>query len=77
MNIVIGIALVLLVVACGILPGTGSSVTGSVTYRERIALSPGAHLEVQLRDVSYQDAAAPLIAEQVITTRARCPSSSR
>ena len=73
MNVVIGIALVLLVVACGILPGTGSSVTGSVTYRERIALSPGAWLEVQLRDVSYQDAAAPLIAEQVIHNPGQVP----
>ena len=73
MNIVIGIALVLLVVACGILSGTGSSVTGSVTYRERIALSPGARLEVQLRDVSYQDAAAPLIAEQVIHNPGQAP----
>ena len=73
MNIFIGIALVLLVVACGTLPGTGSSVTGSVTYRERIALSPGARLEVQMRDVSYQDAAAPLIAEQVIHNPGQVP----
>ena len=73
MNIVIGIALVLLVVACDTLPGTGSLVTGSVTYRERIALSPGARLEVQLRDVSYQDAAAPLIAEQVISNPGQVP----
>ena len=73
MNTVIGIALVLLAVACGTLPGTGSSVTGSVTYRERIALSPGARLEVQLRDVSYQDAAAPLIAEQVIHNPGQVP----
>ena len=41
-------------------------VTGTVTYRERIALSPGATLEVQLRDVSLQDASSILIAEQVI-----------
>ena len=73
MKIVIVIALVLLMVACGILPGTGSSVTGSVTYRERIALSPGARLEVQLRDVSYQDAAAPLIAEQVVSNPGQVP----
>lgn len=73
MNIVIGIALVLLAVACGTLPGTGSSVTGSVTYRERIELSPDARLEVQLRDVSYQDAAAPLIAEQVIHNLGQVP----
>lgn len=42
-------------------------ITGTVTYRERIALSPGASLEVELRDVSYADASAPLIARQVIS----------
>ena len=36
-----------------------ASVSGSVTYRERLALSPGAKLVVELRDVSYQDAAGP------------------
>ena len=73
MNTVIGIALVLLAVACGTLLDSGNSVSGSVTYRERIALSPGARLEVQLRDVSYQDAAAPLIAEQVIHNPGQVP----
>ncbi len=43
-----------------------ASVTGTVTYRERIALSPGATLVVQLRDVSLQDASSILIAEQVM-----------
>ncbi len=73
MNAVIGIAVVLLAVACSTLFGSGNSVTGSVTYRERIALSPGAWLEVQLRDVSYQDVAAPLIAEQVIHNPGQVP----
>ena len=73
MNTVIGIALVLLAVACGTLFDSGNSVTGSVAYRERIALSPGARLEVQLRDVSYQDAAAPLIAEQIIQNPGQVP----
>ena len=45
---------------------SNASVTGTVTYRERIALSPGATLKVQLRDVSLQDASSILIAEQVI-----------
>ena len=39
-----------------------ASVSGTVTYRERLALSQGAKLVVDLRDVSYADAAAPLIA---------------
>ncbi len=52
-------------------------VTGSVTYRERIALTPGAQLEVELRDVSYQDAAAPLIARQVIPDPGQVPFNFR
>ena len=50
-----------------------ASVSGTVTYRERIALSPGARLEVSLRDVSYQDAAAPLIARQTIEDPGQVP----
>ena len=50
-----------------------ASVSGTVTYRERIALTPGATLEVSLRDVSYQDAAAPLIARQTITDPGQVP----
>ncbi|BDG74130.1 YbaY family lipoprotein [Roseomonas fluvialis] len=37
-------------------------VTGTAAYRERIALPPGAMLEVELRDISRADAPAPLIA---------------
>ena len=50
-----------------------ASVSGSVTYRERLALSPGAKLVVELRDVSYQDAAAPLIARQTINDPGQVP----
>ncbi len=53
---------------------TNASVTGSVTYRERLALSPGATLTVQLRDVSLlQDTASILIAEQVIPNPGQVP----
>ena len=48
-------------------------VTGTVTYRERIALTPGARLVVELRDVSLADAAAPLIARQVIENPGQVP----
>ena len=44
-------------------------VTGSVTYRERIALPPTAVVQVRLVDVSRADAPAVLIAEQVIRHR--------
>ena len=50
-----------------------ASVTGSVTYRERIALTPGAKVVVELRDVSLADAAAPLIARQTIAEPGQVP----
>jgi len=48
-------------------------VTGTVTYRERIALPPGAVVEVQLLDVSLMDVTATLIAEQTITPQHQIP----
>ncbi len=50
-----------------------ASVSGTVTYRERLALTEGASLVVELRDVSYQDAAAPLIARQTIDNPGQVP----
>lgn len=50
-----------------------ASVTGSVTYRERLSLTEGAKLVVELRDVSYADAAAPLIARQTISNPGQVP----
>jgi putative lipoprotein len=41
-------------------------VTGTVTYRERIALPPTAVIKVQLVDVSRADAPAIVLGEQVI-----------
>ena len=84
---VIGISIVLMALtACGSDPGPenatvevpsgkspNASVSGTVTYRERIALSPGAKLVVSLRDVSLQDAAAPLIARQTIDNPGQVP----
>ncbi len=70
-------AVVLAVAAsCGVagsVLGTGSSVTGTVTYSERIELTPGATLIVQIRDTSYADASAELIAEQVISDPGQVP----
>lgn len=43
-----------------------SSVSGIVTYRERIALPPNATLTIKLQDTSKQDVAAMLIAEKTI-----------
>jgi len=41
-------------------------VTGTVAYRERIALDPSAEIVVQLVDVSRMDAPATVLAEQRI-----------
>ena len=77
--------LLLLCVGIGVIPlwaaGCGedadASVTGTVTYRERIALTPGATLTVQLRDTSLMDVASELIAEQVIPDPGQVPISFR
>lgn len=51
--------------------GTTARVTGSVTYRERIALPPAAVVNVRLVDVSRADAPSELLAEQVIAASGR------
>ncbi len=45
-----------------------STITGSVSYRERMALTPTATLNLQLQDVSLADAAAEIIAERTISS---------
>jgi putative lipoprotein len=44
---------------------------GTVLYRERMALPPGATIEVRLQDVSIADAPAVVIAEQTIAAEGR------
>ena len=71
-------ALLVIVTGCGgagSVLDSGSSVIGTVTFRERIALTPGAKLIVQIRDTSYADAAAELITEQVISDPGPVPIS--
>lgn len=46
-------------------------VTGTVAYRERIALDPAAEIVVQLLDVSRMDAPATVLAEQRIRADGR------
>ena len=50
-----------------------ATVTGTVTYRERIALSPNAVVEVKLLDVSRADAPATIIGEQFIENPGQVP----
>lgn len=57
-------------------PSAGGSaaqlrVTGTVTYRERIALDPAADIVVQLLDVSLMDAPSKVLAEQRIKANGR------
>lgn len=46
----------------------GPAVTGTVTYKERVALSPQSELLVQLADVSKADAPAEILGEFKLTT---------
>ncbi|HMQ32788.1 MAG TPA: YbaY family lipoprotein [Chloroflexaceae bacterium] len=50
-----------------------AAVTGTVIYLERILLPPTARVIVQLQDVSRADAAATVLAEQVIDTAGAGP----
>ena len=50
-----------------------SSVTGNVTYLQKIALPPDAVVSVQLQDISLADAPAAVIGEQVITKPGQVP----
>ncbi|GAB2964768.1 hypothetical protein GCM10027048_37770 [Hymenobacter coalescens] len=47
------------------------SVTGTVAYRERMALPPDAVLSVQLQDVSRPDVAATVVAAATVPARGR------
>jgi putative lipoprotein len=62
-----------LLAACATIPPTEEpvSVTGSITYRERMALPPTAQVEVTLADVSLMDAPSKTIAQQSFTADGR------
>ncbi|WP_332817074.1 YbaY family lipoprotein [Sphingopyxis sp.] len=47
------------------------SVTGNISYRERMALPPTAQIEIQLSDVSLMDAPSRTIAQQSFTADGR------
>ncbi len=44
---------------------TQAMITGTITYRERMALPPNAAIDVRLEDVSQQDAPAKLMGENI------------
>jgi uncharacterized lipoprotein YbaY/heat shock protein HslJ len=86
-NCMLPAVLTLLMAACGqgnvpVADASGESpgsepekarITGSVAYRERIALSPEAVLEISLEDVSRADAMAKVIARQEIADPGQVP----
>jgi putative lipoprotein len=50
-----------------------ANVSGTIVYRERIALPPDAVVQVQIQDVSLQDVAATVMGEQIITNPGQVP----
>ena len=71
-RLAIGFACLLLFEASAV--GAGEAVlSGTVTYRERIALPPGAVVEIKLLDVSRMDVAAEVIAETAIRPEHQVP----
>lgn len=47
---------------------TRQTVTGTIAYREKMALPPGSQVTIKLLDTSLQDVAAQEISTQIITT---------
>jgi putative lipoprotein len=62
-----------MLVAPGVSKADEHLLKGAVTYRERIALPPGALVTVQLADVSLADAPAAIVAEQKISLTGQLP----
>ena len=60
----LGLALIVLASSLSAAVAETKTITGTVSYLERIALPPGAVMDVQLLDVSRQDVAATTIAAQ-------------
>lgn len=55
------------------LPALSGTITGSVAYRERIALPPDAKLIVSLEDVSRADSSATFVAQQTLQPKGQVP----
>jgi len=68
-NLLVGLIILALVAAFGVYlfamrePGGTASITGTVSYRERIALPPGSTIEVQILNTSKTDASDKVFAE--------------
>ncbi|MBJ7502110.1 MAG: YbaY family lipoprotein [Sphingopyxis sp.] len=69
----VGVVATPLLAACATIPPAEQpvSVTGSITYRERMALPPTAQVEITLADVSLMDAPSKTVAQQSFTADGR------
>ncbi len=67
------ILLAALALAVGFCVQRHNTVTGTITFQGDPTIPDGAVLTVELRDVSYQDAASTLIASQTISKPERFP----
>jgi putative lipoprotein len=65
---VIGVLILSVLLISGCDRSGGASITGDVTYLQRIALPDDAVVTVRLQDVSRQDVSAEVLGEQVIET---------
>lgn len=54
-------------------PGTLTQVTGTVTYRERIALTPDAVLTVEVRELTPEGKPGDILGQQVVTSPGQVP----
>lgn len=54
-------------------PRSSANLTGTITYRERIALPPTARVELQLVDATDENAPSPLVAERLIDEPGQVP----
>ncbi|MDZ3831796.1 MAG: YbaY family lipoprotein [Sphingopyxis sp.] len=71
-NIIFGLATLPLAACATLAPAEAPvTVTGSIAYRERIALPPTAQVEIRLDDVSLMDAPSKTIARQSFTADGR------
>jgi len=83
MRVIAAVLCLLAVSACGESPPPAQiagpaaepmgTLRGTVTYRERVALSNRAVLELTLEDVSRQDVAAPVIATKTLPDPGQVP----
>jgi putative lipoprotein len=70
-----GAAALALLVACAQpkAPRDAASVSGTITYRERMALPDTARVELQILDVTNEDAEPTLVAEKLLETPGQVP----